>query len=76
MGPDQYKEVPMLKLRVAGMTCGHCASAVTKAVRAVPSVEDVAVDLERGEVRVGGNPDERAVREAITDEGYEVQANA
>ncbi len=66
----------MLKLKVSGMTCGHCVSAVTRAVKSVPSVEDVAVDLERGEVTVRGNPDERAVREAITEEGYEVQAAA
>ncbi|MDR3534412.1 MAG: cation transporter [Rhodopila sp.] len=64
----------MLKLKVSGMTCGHCAAAVTKAVRKVASVADVAVDLERGEVSVQGNPDERAVREAIAQEGYEVLA--
>jgi copper chaperone len=66
-------EVSMLKLKVSGMTCGHCVSAVSKAVRSIPSVEDVAVDLERGEVTVHGNPDPGAVRAAITDEGYEVQ---
>ncbi len=66
----------MLKLKVSGMTCGHCVSAVTRAVKSVPSVQDVAVDLQRGEVTVGGNPDERAVRAAITEEGYEVLAAA
>jgi copper chaperone len=66
----------MLTLKVSGMTCGHCVSAVTRVVRAVPSVEDVAVDLARGEVTVRGNPDERAVRQAIVEEGYEVQAAA
>ena len=66
----------MLRLKVSGMSCGHCVSVVTKAVTAVPSVEDVAVSLERGEVTVRGNPDERAVREAIAEEGYEVQAAA
>jgi copper chaperone len=64
----------MLLLKVSGMTCGHCVAAVTRAVKAVPSVEGVAVDLPRGEVTVVGNPDERAVREAIAEEGYEVQA--
>lgn len=66
----------MLKLKVSGMTCGHCVSAVTKAVKAVPSVEDVSVDLEHGEVTVRGTPDAHAVREAISEEGYEVQAAA
>lgn len=64
----------MLRLKVSGMTCGHCASAVSKAVKTIASVEDVTVDLERGEVVVGGHPDARAVREAITEEGYEVHA--
>ena len=64
----------MLRLKVSGMSCGHCVSAVTKAVRAVPAVETVAVDLEHGEVTVRGTPDERAVREAIAEAGYEVRA--
>lgn len=64
----------MLNLKVSGMTCGHCVSAVGKAVRAVPGAEDVAVDLAQGEVRVGGNPDPDAVRAAIAEEGYEVRA--
>ena len=29
----------MLKLKVDGMTCGHCAWTVTKAVEVVPSVD-------------------------------------
>jgi copper chaperone len=64
----------MLKLKVSGMTCGHCVAAVSTAVRAVAAVEDVMVDLEHGEVTVRGTPDEHAEREAIVEEGYEVQA--
>jgi copper chaperone len=64
----------MLNLNVSGMTCGHCAAAVTNAVRAVPSVESVEVDLKLGKVTVGGTPDENAVRRAIADEGYDVAA--
>ena len=63
----------MLQLQVTGMTCEHCVTAVTRAVKAVPSVEGVTVDLEHGAVTVQGTPDETAVREAITEEGYEVQ---
>ncbi len=65
----------MLNLKVSGMTCGHCLSAVSKAVGAVPGAQDVAVDLAHGEVRVGGNPDPAAVRAAIAEEGYEVRAS-
>ena len=64
----------MLHLKVSGMTCAHCVSAVTRAVRAVPGAGDVAVNLDRGEVTVAGNPDLKAVRAAITEEGYDVNA--
>jgi copper chaperone len=67
------KEVAM-RLKVSGMTCGHCVSAVSKAVRAIPAVQDVAVDLATGTVTVTGNPAAGAVREAIVGEGYEVLA--
>lgn len=62
----------VMELRVAGMTCEHCVRAVTQAVRALPGVEDVSVDLEHGRVTVTGQPDEKAVRAAIAEEGYEV----
>ena len=63
----------MLKINVKGMTCGHCAQTVTKAVEAVPAVERAVVDLKTGEVAVEGNADEGAVRQAITDAGYDVR---
>ena len=62
----------MLNLKVSGMTCGHCVTAVTNAVKRVPSVESVLVDLQHGSVAVEGHPDAQAVRAAITEEGYEV----
>jgi copper chaperone len=34
--------------QVTGMTCGHCASAVTSELKALDGVEDVAVDLVAG----------------------------
>lgn len=64
----------LLNLKVSGMTCGHCVSAVNWAIKAVPSAVEVAVDLRGGAVQVGGNPDPAAVRDAISAEGYEVQA--
>jgi copper chaperone len=66
------EDILMLLLKVSGMTCGHCVAAVTRAVKAVSSVDRVAVDLDRGEVSVEGHPNERAVREAIAEAGYNV----
>ncbi|MFC7677096.1 cation transporter [Mycolicibacterium sp. GCM10028919] len=61
-------------LEVSGMTCGHCVSAITSAVSALPGVTGVDVDLEAGSVRVEGTPDAAAVTAAIEDAGYDVAA--
>jgi copper chaperone len=63
----------MLTFAVSGMTCQHCIAAVSRAVRALPGVQDVAVDLAAGRVVVQGAPDARAVRDAIQEEGYEAR---
>lgn len=59
--------------KVSGMTCGHCAKAVTRSVEALPSVERALVDLDRGELTVEGQADEPAIRQAVTEAGYQVQ---
>ena len=42
---------------VTGMTCGHCVSAVTSEVSALPGVTDVQVDLvARSQSRCGSRP--------------------
>ena len=66
----------MLRLKVSGMTCEHCVQAITQAVRAVPGVADVSVDLAQGDVTVVGTPSARAVRDAIAEEGYTVEGAA
>lgn len=59
---------------VSGMSCGHCASAVQKAVENVDADSRVTVDLASGKVEVQSpQPRERLV-EAIEDAGYRVQA--
>ncbi|MPV36261.1 heavy-metal-associated domain-containing protein [Georgenia subflava] len=37
---------------IAGLTCRHCGDAVAAAVRAVPGIDDVHVDLATGAVTV------------------------
>lgn len=64
----------MITLKVKGMTCGGCVKAVTRAVQAVPRVEQVAVDLASGEVRVEGAADLPALRAAIEAAGFEPAA--
>lgn len=57
---------------VAGMTCGHCQSAVESEVGALASVSSAVVDLDAGTVTVSGSADEAEVRAAVDEAGYEV----
>ncbi|MBW1877606.1 MAG: heavy-metal-associated domain-containing protein [Deltaproteobacteria bacterium] len=64
----------MKTFNVDGMSCMHCVMSVTKALEAVPGVDQVVeVDLERGVAVVDGEPDDAAVIEAIAEEGYEAR---
>jgi len=59
--------------QVGGMTCQGCVNAVTRALqRALPGAK-VAVDLAQGKVSVEGPADDKTVRQAIIDAGYEVK---
>jgi len=42
------------ELKVDGMTCGSCVASVTKALKRVPGVQEVEVDLGSGIARVRG----------------------
>lgn len=57
---------------VEGMTCGHCAAAVTREVAAVEGVTDVAVDVSAGTVTVTAaqTPDEASLAAAVSEAGY------
>ncbi len=59
---------------VRGMTCGHCASAVTEEVTKIPGVTDVDVDVAGGRVtiRSAGPVTDEAVAAAVDEAGYEV----
>lgn len=61
-------------LKVKGMSCQHCVMSITKTLSQLDGVQDVNVDLEKGEVRfenTKGIPPER-IKKAIGDAGYEV----
>ena len=59
---------------VNGMSCGHCAGAVTEEVSAIPGVTDVSVNMANGEVTITSTEplDEHALRSAIDEAGYEL----
>jgi hypothetical protein len=56
---------------VKGMSCNHCKASVEKALRAIPAVESVAVDLSTGKVSVEGDVSPQSVENAVTDAGFE-----
>ena len=60
-------------LKVEGMSCGHCEKAVKDALNELPEVTNVIVNLEEKKVEVeGNNLDDKVLREAIDEAGYEV----
>ena len=61
---------------VKGMTCGHCVSAVSTEVGALPGVTGVEVDLSTGAVTVTSEHplDAGSVRAAVDEAGYELVA--
>ena len=64
----------MTRLNVRGMTCGHCESAVERALADVPGVTRVVkVSREESVAVVEGEADPAALLEAVREEGYEVE---
>ena len=57
---------------VQGMTCAHCAGAVSREVRKVPGVTDVTVDVGTGILIVASSdaPSDAAVAAAVDEAGY------
>jgi copper chaperone CopZ len=62
------------RLRVVGMTCGHCAQTVERALRRCAGVESVDVDIRCGTAVVSGdNFTVGPLIEAVESSGYEAR---
>ncbi|MDR1804206.1 MAG: cation transporter [Treponema sp.] len=64
-----------ITLKVGGMSCEHCAKAVTNAVVGITGMDDVDVDLEAGHVSFSYDPAKatlEAIKEAIIGEEFSV----
>ena len=62
------------ELKVDGMTCESCVASVTKALKRVPGVQDVDIDLRSGIARVSGEHAAHqvpALVAALGEAGYE-----
>ena len=62
----------MISLQVKGMSCGHCARAVTEAIHEVDPAAQVEVDLPTGRVQVQSQADTARLSAAVSEAGYEV----
>ena len=63
-------------LKVDGMSCEHCAKAVTEAVSGITGVSDVSVDLKNGMAAFNYDPIKaqlETIKAAIVEEGFTVQ---
>ena len=62
------------RLRISGMTCGHCEMAIRNALEAVTGVSRVvSVRRDRGEAVVEGPASTEALKDAVIGEGYQVE---
>ncbi|WP_347552693.1 copper chaperone CopZ [Pseudalkalibacillus hwajinpoensis] len=62
-------------LKIEGMTCGHCKSAVKTALKELEGVSDVEVNLEEGTANVSYDPSTvsvSAMNEAVEEQGYDI----
>ncbi len=62
-------------LNIKGMSCGHCQSAVTNALKELNGVEKVDVHLDKGTADVaydGSKVTTEKMKEAVEEQGYDV----
>ncbi len=59
-------------ITISGMSCGHCVSAVRKALTGVPGVELRDVQIGRAEVSVESEAALSAAEQAVDEAGYDV----
>ena len=63
----------MIEFTVNDMTCGHCASTITRAVREVDSASRCEIDLAGHKVRIESSHGAEEFRTAIAEAGYTPQ---
>jgi copper chaperone len=66
-------ETPMIEIKVPDMTCGHCVSTITKAVKALDDLARIDITLSEHLVRVDSKASKEAVLHSIAEAGYTPQ---
>jgi len=64
----------MEKIKIQGMTCQHCVMSVTKTLGMIQGIENLRVDLVKGEATFENtrNVSAETLRKAVEDAGYKV----
>ena len=64
------KKMTTVVINIEGMMCGHCTARVEKALKAVPGVETVTVDLKPGRATVTGSAEVAVLVKTVQEAGY------
>ena len=64
------KEISMLRYQVDDMTCGHCAQAITQALKGLDPHAEVTVDLGAKQVAVTSQFESPLIESSIRAAGY------
>lgn len=65
-----------MKMSITGMSCNHCKMKVEKALKTLDGVEQVSVDLQKGEAEVSFDPGKISAQDlkaVVGSAGYEVK---
>ncbi|BAI80382.1 mercuric reductase [Deferribacter desulfuricans SSM1] len=63
----------MIRLRIIGMTCQHCAKTIKKAVEGLEDVEKVNIYFPQGYAEIEGNSDVNKIIKVIEKAGYKAE---
>jgi copper chaperone len=64
----------MIEFKVTDMTCGHCASTITKAVKELDGEAKLDISLAEHRVRVDSKASREDLQHAISEAGYTPEA--
>lgn len=62
----------MATVKIKGMSCQHCVGSTKDALEKIPGIENVSVNLDKGEATYEGDVTADSVKQAITAIGFEV----
>ncbi len=60
----------MMEFKVDDMSCGHCASVITKTVKELDAKATVDIDLGRKTVKIESTEERATLAQALEEAGY------